>query len=130
MDEKSETSSTSHTGIPFLKGENPMSHKATENNPKVRATAAIWGCAIGMLGVCIPLVAITNSGVLLPLLVILGAGGGTVAVWLAPDERQREELRLAQTVKLLEERVRNLETIYTSLPEPARPLPLPDIKER
>lgn len=94
-----------------------MSHKSTETNPKVRATAAIWGCAIGMLGVCIPLVAITNSGITLPLLVILSAGGGTVAVWLAPNQRQKEETRLLQTVKALEERVVNLETIYISLPE-------------
>jgi hypothetical protein len=101
-----------------------MNHKSTESDPKVRATAAIWGCAIGMLGVCIPLVAITKSGVLLPLLVLLGAGGGTAAVWFAPDKRQQEELRLNQTVKALEERVINLETIYTSLPEASKSLPL------
>jgi hypothetical protein len=106
-----------------------MNHKSTESNPKVRATAAIWGCAIGMLGVCIPLVAITKSGVLLPLLVLLGAGGGTAAVWFAPDKRQQEELRLNQTIKALEERVMNLETIYTSLPGMAEPLPLSDTKD-
>lgn len=93
-----------------------MAH-TTERNPKVRATSAIWGCAIGMLGVCVPLVAITNSGIILPLLVILGAGGGTVAVWLASDQRQSEALHLVKTVKALEERVVNLETIYISLPE-------------
>lgn len=97
-----------------------MNHRSIESNPKVRATAAIWGCAIGMLGVCIPLVAITNSGIVLPLLVILSAGGGTVAVWLAPERRQKEEMRLLQTVKALEERVVNLETIYISLPEVAK----------
>lgn len=102
-----------------------MSHQLTERDPKVRATAVIWGCAVGMLGICIPLVAITKSGVLLPLLVMLGAGGGTIAVWLAPDQRQREEMGLAQTMKSLEERVMNLETIYTSLPDVAKPLSLP-----
>lgn len=106
-----------------------MSHKSTEKDPKVRATSAIWGCAIGMLGICIPLVAITQSGVLSPLLVILGAGGGTVAIWLAPDPRQHAEGHLVQTVKALEERVRNLETIYTSLPEVAKPFPLSEAKE-
>ncbi len=102
-----------------------MSHQSTERDPKVRATAAIWGCAIGMFGICIPLTAITNSGVLLPLLVMLGAGGGTAVVWLAPDKRQQAEINLAQTVKALEERVINLETIYTSLPETPKPLSLP-----
>ena len=102
-----------------------MSHQSTERDPRVRATAAIWGCAIGMFGICIPLTAITNSGVILPLLVMLGAGGGTAAVWLAPDKRQQAEINLAQTVKALEERVMNLETIYTSLPEMPKTLSLP-----
>lgn len=97
-----------------------MNHRSIERNSKVRATAAIWGCAVGMLGICIPLVAITNSGIILPLLVLLSAGGGTVAVWLASDQRQKEETRLLQTVKALEERVMNLETIYTSLPESSK----------
>lgn len=111
------------------KGATCMNHKPTESDPKVRATTAIWGCAIGMLGLCIPLVAITKSGVLLPLLVMLGAGGGTVAVWFAPDKRQQEDTRLAQTVKALEGRVVNLETIYTSMPEVANPLSLPRTEE-
>ena len=109
--------------------ESTMGQKSSDKNPKVRATSAIWGCAIGMLGVCIPLVAITESGVILPLLVILGAGGGTVAVWLAPDRAQLEESRLTQTMKALEERVINLETIYTSLPEIAKPLPLSETED-
>lgn len=97
-----------------------MNHRSIESNSKVRATTAIWGCAIGMLGICIPLVAITNSGIILPLLVLLSAGGGTAAVWLAPSQRPQEETRLLQTVKALEERVMNLETIYTSLPESSK----------
>jgi len=32
-----------------------MHHSSTENDPKVRATAAIWGCAVGMLRVSIAL---------------------------------------------------------------------------
>lgn len=92
-----------------------MGRRLTEKNPKVRATAAIWSLAIGLLGVCIPLVAITNSGIILPLLVILSTGGATAAVWLASGKRRQEEMRLAQTVKVLEERVINLETICTSL---------------
>ncbi len=106
-----------------------MGHKSTEQNPKVRATSDIWGCAIGMLGVCIPLVAITETGIILPLLVILGAGGGTAAVWFAPDKRQQEEASLTQTVKALEERVINLETIYTSLPDTTKPFSLPETKD-
>lgn len=106
-----------------------MNGKSTETDPRVRATSAIWGCAIGMFGICIPLVAITKSGVLLPLIVMLGASGGTVAVWVALPKREQEEIHLVQTVKALEERVMSLETIYTSLPDIAKPLPLSDTKE-
>ncbi len=107
-----------------------MSHKSREQNPQVRATSAIWGCAIGMLGVCIPLVAITESGIILPLLVILGAGSGTAAVWLAPDKSQLKEADLTQTMKTLEERVINLETIYTSLPDSTKAFPLSETEDR
>ena len=106
-----------------------MGRKSDEKNPKVRATEAIWGIAVGMFGICIPLVAITDSGVILPLLVALSAGGGTAAVWIAPDKRQQEETDLAQTVKALEERVMNLETIYVSLPDTAKPLLLKETDE-
>ncbi|MEN8445429.1 MAG: hypothetical protein ABG776_10510 [Cyanobacteria bacterium J06555_13] len=92
-----------------------MGRRSTERNPKVRATVGIWSLATGMLGICIPLVAITNSGIILPLLVILGAAGGTAAVWLASEQHQQAELRSAQAVKALEERIIALETICTSL---------------
>ncbi|MBE9067405.1 hypothetical protein IQ260_12135 [Leptolyngbya cf. ectocarpi LEGE 11479] len=103
-----------------------MGHKSAEEDPKVRATGTIWGCAIGMLGVCIPIVAITESGILLPFLVVLGAAGGTASVWLTSDKHRREDVQLAQTVKSLEERLINLETIYVSLPDVDKPLPLPE----
>ncbi|MEN8446180.1 MAG: hypothetical protein ABG776_14335 [Cyanobacteria bacterium J06555_13] len=92
-----------------------MGRGATERNPKVRATVAIWSLATGMLGICIPLVAITNSGIILPLLVILGAAGSTAAVWLASERHRQVDFRSAQAVNALEERVIALETICTSL---------------
>ncbi len=104
-----------------------MGHKSSEKTSKVKATSSIWGYATGMLAICIPLVAITESGIILPFLVALSAAGGTAAVWFAPDKRQQEEVHLAQTVKALEERVINLETIYVSLPDVDKPLPLPEI---
>ncbi|MDJ0772287.1 MAG: hypothetical protein QNJ49_02505 [Mastigocoleus sp. MO_167.B18] len=106
-----------------------MTQKSTKKNLKVRATSTIWGYAVGMLGVCIPLVAITESGIILPLLVILGTGAGTVAVWFAPDRKQVEEGDLTQAVKALEERVINLETIYTSLPDTTKPFPLSEAQK-
>lgn len=94
-----------------------MSQKSTETNPKVRATNTVWTFSISMLALCIPLVAITDSGVILPLFVVLSAGVGTAAVWLGPDKRQSKDAYLAQAMKGLEERVMNLETIYINLPD-------------
>lgn len=92
-----------------------MKHHYTERDPRVRATAAIWGISIGMFGICIPLVAITNTGLLLPVLVLLGASASTSAIWLAARPPQSEnKQQLNQTVAQLEERVRNLEAICSS----------------
>ncbi|MEO0533371.1 MAG: hypothetical protein AAF215_05840 [Cyanobacteria bacterium P01_A01_bin.123] len=85
---------------------------------------------MGMLGICVPLVAVTSSGVILPLLVILGATGGTVAVWFAPGQRQPFRTRPSQDMKMLEERVMNLEAICTSLPNVANSLPLSEVEDR
>ena len=106
-----------------------MGRKSTEKNPKVQATETIWGCAICLLALSIPLVAITESGIILPLLVILSTGGGMAAVWFAPDKRPQAEAHLIQTMKALEERVMNLETIYVSLPDVEKPPSLPAEKK-
>jgi len=99
-----------------------MRPKSSDRDPRVRATATIWTYAVALLGVCIPLVSITNSGLILPFLVIFSAGSGTIAIWISSNRRQPKESALAQEVKRLEERVMNLETIYTSLPEDTRRL--------
>jgi hypothetical protein len=103
--------------------------KSAKKDPKVQATEAIWGISVGLFGICIPLVAITESGLILPFLVALSAGGGTAAVWLAPDKRQQEAIALVQKVETLEQRVMNLETICVSLPDPAEPLLLTETDE-
>lgn len=92
-----------------------MGRRPSKRKPKVRATATIWGVATGMLAICIPLVPVTGGGIILPLLVILGASGGTVAVWLSSQQSEREAIRLAQKVEILEERIITLETICTGL---------------
>lgn len=92
-----------------------MSRRSSKRNPKVRTTATIWGLATGMLAICIPLVPVAGGGVVLPLLVILGAGGSTVAMWISPERAGKEERRLVQKVETLEERIIALETICTSL---------------
>ena len=91
-----------------------MGQKSTNYHPKNLATAVIWGSAVGLFALCIPLTAIAKSGSLLPILVVLGATSSTAAIWLAPKQRPRED---ALTIKALEDRIMTLETIYTSLPD-------------
>ena len=57
---------------------------------KIGTTAIIWGFATGMLAICIPLVSMTDSGIILPLAVILGAAGSTVVVWLSSGQQPRK----------------------------------------
>jgi hypothetical protein len=51
------------------------------NGYKIAAIAIIWSFATGMLAICIPLVSITNSGMILPLAVIFGANWSTGIIW-------------------------------------------------
>lgn len=82
--------------------------------PKIATTAIIWGLATAMLAICIPIVASTGSGVILPLAVILGASGGTVVVWRTKSNRNSEIFELKNNVSELRQRVVDLETICSS----------------
>ncbi len=57
---------------------------------KIGSTAIIWGFSTGMLAICIPLISMTESGVILPLAVIVGATISTVVVWLSPSQPSSE----------------------------------------
>ncbi|MBE9029551.1 hypothetical protein IQ266_07215 [filamentous cyanobacterium LEGE 11480] len=93
-----------------------MTHQNRTKDPKVKTTSAIWAMATGMLGICIPLVAITESGVILPLLVILGATTATSVIWLAPDRKAQLQLqRSTEVIQSLETRIENLETICSGV---------------
>ena len=66
-----------------------------------------------MLAICIPLSAVTKSGAILPLAVISGAAVGTVAVWRSSNNQSRNPL-LTDSIKTLEQRIVNLETICSN----------------
>lgn len=80
---------------------------------RVAATSRIWGLAVGMLAICIPLSAVTRSGPILPLAAITGAAVGTVAVWRSDDKKSKSNSLPQQKVELLEQRIANLETIVS-----------------
>lgn len=54
---------------------------------KIGSTAIIWGFSTGMLAICIPLISMTESGVILPLAVVIGATISTVVVWLSSSQQ-------------------------------------------
>ena len=50
------------------------------------ATAIIWSLATGIMAICIPLVKISQSGIILPVTVMVGLSISTVAIWLSSNE--------------------------------------------
>jgi TolA-binding protein len=99
----------------------------SSQNARVKATSSIWGCAIGMMGICIPLSAIIHAGAELPAVVIVGAAFSTAAVWAGEvvsmvlnsgnarkavgTENKQQFDELNGRVRELEERLANVETI-------------------
>lgn len=55
---------------------------------KIGSTAIIWGFATGMFAICIPLVSATESGIVLPLSIIIAVTISTVAVWVSSTPQQ------------------------------------------
>lgn len=82
---------------------------------QVRTTAIIWGFATAMLGICVPLTASTQSGIILPLAVIVVAGTGTVSVWRNARRADLNTIAESQDRLLaIETRIIDLETICSS----------------
>ena len=88
-----------------------MERQSSGKGSLIGITAVIWAFATAMLGICIPLVSITQSGLVLPLTVILVTGFVTTVLWLTPVEQVQRISELTKTMELLEQRVTDLETI-------------------
>jgi hypothetical protein len=86
----------------------------TESDVRVQATGTIWGLAVGMMAISIPLSSVTETA-FIPLFVIAGAAVGTVAVWRPGTKKEgtstKEQIAAQQRIAELEERLANLETI-------------------
>jgi hypothetical protein len=81
---------------------------------RLSATTRIWVITVAILGVCVPLSAVTRSGAILPLVAIGGAAVGTVAVWRSDEQKSKTNYLQQQQIELLERRLANLETIVSS----------------
>ncbi|MGC1393436.1 MAG: hypothetical protein WA828_04065 [Coleofasciculaceae cyanobacterium] len=82
-----------------------MGQQFSGNGYKIAAIAIIWSFATGMLAICIPLVSITNSGMILPLAVIFGANWSTKIIW----DSSIQKAELMNNTHALNERIVNLE---------------------
>lgn len=50
---------------------------------KIGSTAIIWSLATGMMAISIPIIKMTETGIILPLAVVIGVSLSTVAIWLS-----------------------------------------------
>ncbi|MGL5833787.1 MAG: hypothetical protein ACRC1Z_11235 [Waterburya sp.] len=50
---------------------------------KIGSTAIIWSLATGMMAISIPIVKMTETGIILPLAVVVGVSLSTIAIWLS-----------------------------------------------
>lgn len=88
----------------------------TGEDLRSKTTGKIWGCATGMLGICIPLADVSHSGVMLPIFVLMAAAAGTIAVWMrggtvVVNSRGGADADSQKRIQELEERLASLEAI-------------------
>jgi hypothetical protein len=74
---------------------------------RLQTTLWIWGLSIPLLCACVPIVAITDTGITLPLLVLLAAALGTSSVWYLasyqPNSQALTELKqITDRIEILE----------------------------
>ncbi|MGB5631710.1 MAG: hypothetical protein WBM44_17925 [Waterburya sp.] len=50
---------------------------------KIGSTAIIWSLATGMMAISIPIIRMTNTGIILPLAVVVGVSLSTIAIWFS-----------------------------------------------
>ena len=67
-----------------------MVDNTPKNGSKVAATAIIWSLATGIMAICIPLVKISQSGIVLPSIVMIGVSISTVAIWVSSSKAYKE----------------------------------------
>ncbi len=84
-----------------------MRYIPQNNGAKVGATAIIWSLAAGIMAICIPLVKISESGIILPLGVIIGLSISTIAIWLSGNQKVFES---ASKLQDMEKRIKELES--------------------
>jgi hypothetical protein len=82
---------------------------STNLKPDIRlqTTIWIWGLSIPLLCACVPIVAITDTGITLPVLVLIAVAVGTSSVWYLanhqPNSKEPTELKqITDRIEILE----------------------------
>ncbi|MBD2028235.1 hypothetical protein [Leptolyngbya sp. FACHB-711] len=75
-------------------------------NSCLRATIWIWGFSALSMFACIPILALTQEGVLLPLSIVFAAASSTVTIWMRAHHNeslhQNQLQQLQQRLEVLE----------------------------
>ncbi|MBD2311543.1 hypothetical protein H6G20_07715 [Desertifilum sp. FACHB-1129] len=79
----------------------------SQEDIRSKTTKTIWSYATGMIALSVIFASGMRYSVLLPISIAAGAAGGTAAVWLS-DKKQLDK---AESLRQLEDRIANLETI-------------------
>lgn len=75
---------------------------------RVIATICIWVSSIFLLLACVPILALTENGILLPLTLLIAVATGTVAIWCFGKPKSSEN---DKNLQALQSRIENLEAI-------------------
>jgi hypothetical protein len=104
--------------MPSEEVQHPDSPDQSKNreDPRVQIIARIWKTMIPVLALSIPFCALSEHGIILPFFAIGAAGVATACVWYVSGKREgagssKENQRLQERIKELEERLANVETI-------------------
>lgn len=70
-----------------------MARDDEKKDPRAIATASVWGIACGVMGISIPLIAISGGSYglgYLPLVGVIGAAVSTIGIWFSPQRGQAQ----------------------------------------
>jgi hypothetical protein len=84
-----------------------------QHDPRVMMTTRIWGMAVAMLAICVPMIEISDDLVPLPVLVILGTVASTFVVWRSAGRQSDDSTLLSYQLRELQQQLARLEISST-----------------
>lgn len=79
-----------------------------EKDIRLKATIWMWGLSVPLFFACVPIIALSAMGILLPLFVLITLALGTASVWFFYGKSMNA---VSLEIKQLHERIVDLETI-------------------